>query len=136
MPPQCSSYLKENLFKNFLILVIALAFYPILSHALIPIQLDQMGDFLLIISVLLMTVCFANFAFTYEKSKLKIRAQKNLSHISTFVFMLLIALLLESIVLAVKIVYPSFYVIILGFAVLLYIGVILYDFWDLLRVEL
>jgi hypothetical protein len=49
--------------------------------------------------------------------------------------MLLIALLLESMVLAVKVVYPSFYSIILGLAVLLYIGVILYDFWDFFRTE-
>jgi len=136
MPSQCHYYLKENLLKNFLIILIALAFYPVLSHALVPIQLDQMNDFLLIISILLVAVCFANFAFTYEKSNLKSRAQKTLSYVSTFVFMLLLALLLESIVLAVKIVYPSFYVIIFGFAMLLYIGIVLYDFWDLLRVEL
>lgn len=35
--------------------------------------------------------------------------------------------------LAVKLVYPSFFGIILFFVSLLYIGIILYDFWDLDR---
>ncbi len=81
----------------------------------------------------LVTVCFANFAFTYEKSNIQTKAGKLLALFATGLFMVLIALLLESIVLAVKVVYPSFYVLIILFSVLLYVGVILYDFWDLMR---
>ena len=125
--------MKENLAKNILILVIAICFWPILSSSLSQIQNDQTNDFLLIISVLLVTVCFANFAFTYEESDLRTTGGKLLSHSATFSFMLLIALLLESIVLATKSVYPSFYNIIFGFAILLYIGIILYDIWDYMR---
>jgi len=56
-----------------------------------------------------------------------------ISHGATFVFILLTLLLLESMTLAVKLVYPSFFGIILFFVSLLYIGIILYDFWDLDR---
>ena len=45
--------------------------------------------------------------------------------------MLLTALILESMVLAIKIVYPSFFIIILIFSFLLYTSIALYDFWDL-----
>ncbi len=48
--------------------------------------------------------------------------------------MLLIALLLESIVLATRVIYPSFYGIIAVFSILLYLGIVLYDFWDLSRI--
>jgi len=127
--------IKENLVKNVIIVIVAVFLWPVLSSALSQIKVEQIGDFLLILSMLLVTVCFANFAFTYEKSKLKTMAGKMLSHGATFALMLLIALLLESIVLAVKMVYPPFYAIIFGFVLLLYLGVVLYDFWDYLRAE-
>jgi hypothetical protein len=85
--------------------------------------------------MLLVTVCFANFAFTYEKSNLQTKSGKLLAHSATGVFMLLTVLLLESITVAVKVVYPSLHAIILGFSILLYVGVILYDFWDLTRAQ-
>jgi len=126
---------KENIIKNAIIVIIAASLWPVIANSINQIGLGQISDFLLIISMLLVTVCFANFAFTYEKSKLDSMAGKLLSHGATFTFILLIALLLESIVLAVKIIYPSFYAIIFGFVILLYIGIVLYDFWDFLRVK-
>jgi len=131
-----NSLIKKHLIKNVLIIFIAIVFYPVISRSLNQIKIEQMNDFLLILSILLMISSFANFAFTYEKSKLKTKSGSILSYYSTFVFMLLTALLLESMVLAVKVVYPSFYVMIFEFAILLYIGIILYDFWDLFRAEI
>lgn len=130
-----NSYIKENVAKNILVLTISAFLYPVISKALVQIKFEQTNDFLLIISMFLVTVCFANFAFTYEKSKLQTRTGKLLAHSATGVFMLLIALLLESIVLAVEVVYPSFHAIIFGFSILLYLGAILYDFWDLTRAQ-
>ena len=127
--------LKQNIVKNVLIIIIAIFFWPVLSASLREIQIQQLGDFLVMISILLVTVCFANFAFTYEKSKLTTTSGKLLSHLATFIFMLLILLLLESMALAVRVIYPSFFPIIFWFSVLLYTGVILYDFWDFFRSE-
>lgn len=123
----------ENLIKNGLIVVLSLLSYAPLNHRFSEIQAADMGNFLLIISILLVTVCFANFAFTYEKSRLVSAWSRTVSHLATFIFMLLIALLLESMVIAVNVVYPSLYSIIFGFSILLYAGIALYDFWDLLR---
>ena len=125
----------QNIIKNLLIIVIAAFLWLVISVSLQQLQVGQIGDFLIMISILLVTVCFANFAFTYEKNRSDISNINLLSHAATFVFMLLILLLLESMVLAVKVVYPSFYIIILGFSVLLYAGIILYDFWDLFRYQ-
>lgn len=129
-------YFKTHLIKNALVIIIAIIFWPVISQALSQIKFEQANDFLLILSMLLMVASFANFAFTYEKSKLKTKTGRFLSYISTFIFMLLTALLLESMILAVKTVYPSFYIMIFGFAIFLYIGIVLYDFWDLFRAEI
>lgn len=125
----------QNIIKNVLVIIIAAFLWPVFSSSLREIQVGQLGDFLVIISILLVTVCFANFTFTYEKSKQATMGGRLLSHTATFVFMLLILLLLESMVLAVRIVYPSFYAIIFWFSILLYAGVVLYDFWDFYRGE-
>ena len=130
-----NSRMKENIIKNILIVFVAMLFWPILAQALGKIKAEQMNDFLLIISILLVTVCFENFAFTYEKSKLNTIAGRLISYGITFISMTLAALLLETLVVAVKTVYPSFYYIIFGFSIFLYASIALYDFWDADRVE-
>lgn len=131
-----AAHIKHNFIKNALIIILAIILEPVFFASIQPIKVEQMGNFLLIISILLVSACFANFAFTYEKSNLKIPAVRLIAHSATFTFMLLIALLLECLVLAVQVVYPSFYSIIFALALLLYTGVILYDFWDLYRRDL
>lgn len=129
------TFIRDNLVKNILVVILAMMAYPYLSDTLAIIKVSDMGNFLLIISILLVTVCFPLFAFTYEKSKLQTSGQRLLSHAATFVFMLLAAFLLESMVLVVKFIYPPLYGVIFLFSVLLYVGIVLYDFWDLLRTE-
>ncbi len=129
------SHFKENIVKNLFIVVLGLLALPYFSSSLSVIQVDQLGNFLLILSILLVTVCFANFAFTYEKAKLNTPVGRLLAHAATFIFMLLIFLMLESMCVAVYIIYPSLYQIVVGFSALLYLGIALYDFWDFLRAE-
>lgn len=128
-------HVQENIVKNILILVIALLFYPLLKSSLDEISLDETGNLLLVISMFLVTVCFANFEFTYEKSQLDNPLGKWLATGSTAIFMFLIALLLEAIILIIKLIYPSFFGLFFGFSVLLYTGIVIYDFWDLIRTE-
>lgn len=127
--------LKENIYKNILIIIFALAMYPVLKDSLDQISAAQTGNFLLVISMFLVTVCFANFEFTYAKSQLDNRLGKWLAISSTAIFMFLIALLLETIILIIKLIYPSFVGLFAGFSILLYTGIVLYDFWDLIRSE-
>jgi len=130
-----TKHIKQNIIKNVIVLIIAVFMWPILSNSLIQIQPEQANNFLLTISTLLVTVCFANFAFTYEKSKLKSKLGNLLSHFAVGIFMLLLALFLESIVMVMGAMYPFFHIMIFSFSILLYIGVVLYDFWDILRSE-
>lgn len=127
------SRVKENLIKNSLVIIAAILLYPVISKAIAEIQPEQLNNFLLIISMLLVTLCFACFAFTYEKSNMESRTVAMLSHTATFIYLLLMALLLETITLSTKIIYPSFFIPIVSFSILLYLSIVLYDFWDLLR---
>ena len=135
-PPQIDykSLVLENTAKNVLIFVIIFATYFYIEKVLSQIKDNQIGNFLSLISILLVTASFTNFAFTYEKSRMHLKNMRLLSHAATFILMLLTALLLESMVISVGILYPVMYPLILTFSVLLYSGIILYDFWDLFRV--
>lgn len=124
---------KENLIKNVIIVVLAFLFYGSILSALRFLDTSVIGNFLLIISILLVTVCFACFSFTYQSSAMDKLGMRLLSHATTFLFMLLLALLLETMTIAVGLVYPSLYPIIMIFSIVLYIGVALYDFWDFFR---
>ncbi len=126
--------IEENLFKNILILFLALGSLNFLSKSLRSLNDSSINDFLLVVSILLVTVCFANFAFSYEYAYLNRFSIRLLSHFATFIFMLLIALLLEVLTISVGLVYPSLVVLIAIFSFLLYWGVVLYDFWDFLRI--
>ncbi|MFH1590583.1 MAG: hypothetical protein ABIC95_01510 [archaeon] len=124
-----------NTVKNVFILLIAFLYYPVLKRSLESVGVSNVNDLLLIISILLVTVCFANFAFSYQYTK------KNpgiilLSHLVTFVFMLLTLLLLEVMVISVSTVYPGLQGIVTVFSVLLYLGIILYDAWDYVRLHM
>lgn len=135
-PISISRLIKENIVKNILILFFSILFYFPLSRALTQIQPTQLSDFLLILSMFIVAICFANFTFTYEKSNIIITSQRMFSHFVTFIFMLLLALLLEALIISVGFVYPPLYSIIFVFSTLIYLSVVLYDFWDLLRVRL
>jgi hypothetical protein len=116
-----------------LIVLITVLSYNKLKITLSTLAPEQIGDFLLVISILLVTVSFANFAFTYEKSSFDNFKTRLLSHTATFIFILLTALLLASMTISIGVIYPALFGIIAVFSILLYLGVALYDYWDLLR---
>lgn len=126
-------HLKENVIKNLSVVLATLAFYPFLKGALDEVSSGQAGNLLMVISMFLVTVCFANFEFTYEKSQLDSRLGKWLATGSTAIFMFLIAILLEIIVIIIKTVYPSLFGIFFFISLLLYVSIVIYDFWDLVQ---
>lgn len=126
----------ENIVKNGIALLLSIISYPWMRERLATINNIGLTDFLFVISILLATVCFANFAFTYDKRRMAVKSSRWFAHATTFIFMLLIATTLESMAISVDIIYPSLSSLVTPFTLLLYIGLAMYDFWDLLRVEL
>ncbi len=129
----------ENLVKNILIVVLLIPAYHQTQIFLLnsPVATDKsvIGSLLAAVSILAVTACFGNFAFTYEKVDYKNTYSRFLAHITTGLLMLLIGLSLEmTSVLSAQLIgnFPIFN----GSLFILYIASILFDFWDLRRVEL
>ncbi|MCB1174727.1 MAG: hypothetical protein KDK39_14250, partial [Leptospiraceae bacterium] len=125
--------LKENTVKHVLVVMVSLVVYGSLEAALVRARIGNIGDFLTIISIFLVTACFANFASSYEITDLSENWMRILSQAASFFFLLVISLLLLTMIIGIRIAYSRLYDISLIFSVLLYLGIVLYDYWDFLR---
>ena len=130
--------LWENLAKNLIILLVLVFSYPQIQDFLYnsPVAADNsvLGSLLVAVSILAVTACFGNFAFTYEKVEHSSLDLRLLAHFTTGILMLLIGLSLEMTSVIAKLLMGDFLVFDLSL-VLLYLASILYDFWDLRRAK-
>ncbi|MBU0975975.1 hypothetical protein KJ918_04200 [Patescibacteria group bacterium] len=125
---------KENVIKNLLALLVILISYPIFKSLLKEVNESQVSNLLVIISIFFISIQFAGFSFSYADSK-KDSVMKMLGHVLTFFAMSLTGILLETIVITVQMVYPSFFPVMTILSVLIYITVLLFDFWDALKLQ-
>lgn len=130
--------LWENLAKNIVILLILVSSYPQIEDFLFnsPVASDNavLGSLLVAVSILAVTACFGNFAFTYEKVEHSSWDARLLAHLTTGVLMLLIGLSLEMTSVLAKLLIGDFFIFNYSL-VLLYLASVLYDFWDLRRAK-
>lgn len=126
----------ENALKNIVIVLILIPSYietqRFFAHS--PINNDKaaLGSFLIAVSILAVTACFGNFAFTYEKVKHASIKHRLLAHLTTMFLMLLIGLSLEMTAVVSHLLIGNFFVFNISLFIL-YIASVLYDFWDLYR---
>lgn len=92
------------------------------------------GSLLVAVSILAVTACFGNFAFTYEKVNYKDTVNRILAHITTGLLMLLIGMSLEMTSVLSTVLIGNFQIFNISL-VILYLASVLYDFWDLKRVD-
>lgn len=131
--------IRENLFKNaILLIVLALSYLPI-KNFLFSTELvtdkPLAGDLLVAISIIAVTACFGNFAFTYEKIKARSVGERLLAHVTTGLLMLLIGLALEMTAVLSEILIGNFVILDISL-IILYLASVCYDFWDLARMDL
>ncbi|MBU0975205.1 MAG: hypothetical protein ABIE03_01330 [Patescibacteria group bacterium] len=126
--------IKENIIKNLLALTVILISYPIFHTMLKGVDETQVSNLLIIVSIFFISIQFAGFSFSYADSK-KDSGMKMLGHVLTFFAMLLTGILLETIVITVQLVYPSFFPVMTILSILIYITVLLFDFWDALKLQ-
>lgn len=128
----------ENLIKNLLIVpILIFAYFEIEKFFTNLSSTDNsiLGSVLVAVSILAVTACFGCFAFTYEKVEHSKIEWRLLAHVITALLMLLIGLSLEMTLVLLNLLVGSFYIFNLSLA-LLYVSVVLYDFWDLKRAKL
>lgn len=124
----------ENVWKNILVVFIAILLFPhVLSVMKNLLNLNNIGNVLNTISILLVTVCFANFEFKYSNSNMKSLAVRLLAHVTTFLFLFLTAILLSALSISIGVIYPTVFLPISIFSIILYFSIVLYDFWDLIK---
>jgi small-conductance mechanosensitive channel len=131
--------IQENIVKNIILLVLlSLSYEPIknfLNSSSLIEDKATTGDILVVVSIIIVTACFGAFAFTYEKTKSSEKHALLLAHATTGILMLIIGLSLEMTAILTSFLIEDF-VILNKILALLYIGVVCYDFWDLLRIKL
>ncbi|MFH1785546.1 MAG: hypothetical protein ABH842_03890 [Candidatus Micrarchaeota archaeon] len=129
--------LFENIVKNiFLIIFLVLLFGPINDYLIYNTQLSTdaplAGDTLVAISILAVVACFGNFAFTYEKIHFKSFFERMLGHAITGIVMLIIGI---SLIFTSTLLYFLIgdFIVVNFLLLLLYVSMVIYDFWDLLK---
>jgi len=131
--------IKENLTKNVIIIAILGLLYPIVYNFLMNSSLVSnksiAGDIIVVTSIIAVTACFGNFAFTYSGIDVKNSFQRYLAHFTTGLFMLVIgtSLIFTGILTTILM---GYFVLIDITILLLYISCIGYDFWDIYRLSL
>lgn len=125
--------LWENVTKNIILLTILIFTYFEIEKFFLQSSISDnsiLGSVLVAVSILAVTACFGCFAFTYEKVETNRFGWRLMAHLTTGVLMLLIGLSLEMTFVLARSLIGDFYILNMSL-VLLYIGIILYDFWDL-----
>ena len=127
----------ENLVKNGILLVALLFCYPFIKASFDEkvgsLDPSLSGDLLVAVSIIAVTACFGNFAFTYERVLASNRAARFFAHLTTGLLMLVLglslamaAILSERLVGSVPFLSATL--------ILLYVASVFYDFWDVQRV--
>ncbi|MDO8609718.1 MAG: hypothetical protein Q7R95_04165 [bacterium] len=130
---------RENLIKNIILLIVLIfSFFSIhdfINTSSIVSDKSSIGSLLVAVSILGVTACFGNFAFTYEKIKITDMVSRMLAHATTGLLMLLIGMSLEITAVLSSLLIGDFQILNLSLG-LLYVASVLYDFWDLKRIDL
>lgn len=130
--------LVENIIKNIVIFILLIPAYFHIQSIFSPgtfFDKSVLGSVLVAVSILSVTACFGNFAFTYERVKQKETSSRLLAHATTGLLMLLIGLSLEMTSVIVGLLIGKF-LIFNASLVVLYSASVLYDFWDLNRADI
>lgn len=124
--------LFENYIKNFILLVLFVPIYFPIKNSLVLTDPNYTGDLLIVASIIAVTACFGNFAFTYEKIKIKSRKSRMTAHVTTGLLMFIIGVSLMMVSVLTGVMTGGFLIMDLTLLAL-YVATILYDFWDLNR---
>jgi len=125
--------LIENTVKNLIILILLFILYRPMLDLFKNISSEHYSDLLIVTSLLIMAVLFADYAFTYEHTRMESFWDRYLSHSVTFIVLLCTGLMLESVVILINLETNTNVWIITFIAVAFYISLAMYDYWDILR---
>lgn len=126
----------ENISKNILLIILLAMLFKPLKNVLSLVSPADADSVLSFASLTLVAALFGNFAFTYEFSNVKNKAERLLAHSTTFLLMLAVGLLLETSTIVLSIKVSSLLPLAALISAIVYSAAVLYDFWDLLRAKM
>lgn len=123
----------HNIIKNVIVITILLVSWSSLHAFLIKIDDTTAGDVLVAVSILAVAACFGCYAFIYEKTADK-QLWFILSHVTTGLLTLAVGWSLQmTAILIENLVGPFAFFRYMLFVI--YLSLVLFDFWDLKRIE-
>ena|SRR3989344_1172506 len=127
----------HNLIKNIILIGLLIPSYfeikKFIQASDLVLKEGVAGDMVLIASILAVVACFGNFGFTYEKVDYEKNSSIIIAHSTTGLLMFILGLSLEITALFSQVLVGNFFILNLSL-LLLYVSVVLYDFWDLRRI--
>lgn len=124
----------ECLLKNALIIVILFFTARSFSKDILLVPKDQQGNILKVMGLLLAGSIAGRYSFSYEKTNVNSHIDRIFGHLTTFLLNLSIGYMF-SIVLTVLNVTPGVFNDPIALcAIMVYMSIIVYDLWDVLRV--
>lgn len=128
--------LQENLIKNIILVAVLLSVYFPLKNQILNSNISDgvIGNLLVVVSIVAVTACFGNFAFTYEKVDINNGVIRLIGHITTGLLMLVLGISLEMTAIFSGLLVGNFLMLNLCLF-LLYLSAIFYDYWDIYRIN-
>ncbi|MBI2134264.1 hypothetical protein HYU11_06330 [Candidatus Woesearchaeota archaeon] len=123
----------ENIIKNLILILILVFSYRPIEVAVMKVSPVNLDSVIIFSSMALVAALFGNFTFTYEFSNVKSRYERMLAHVTTFLLMLAVGILLEMSTIYISIKAPSLFNVSALVLIIIYAATALYDFWDLFR---
>ena len=129
------THIKWNILKNAILIVTLALSYPLIKNEFAKIEnIQTLNTLLLFVGLIIVAPLFANFQFSYQFSKSERDLNILLSHATTFLSMLVIGLL----AIMIDVIFVRLVGNLLTFRItllLFLICMLMWDFWDFLRLE-
>jgi len=125
-------YIKENVVKNVLAIVILVFAYSSLQALFATVPADSYESIILATSILILAFLFADYAFEYHGKDIKNWRIRMLGHTQTFLTALGTGLSLEVVVIVLHLKMGVTTLFFPFIAIIFYASLVMYDFWDLL----
>ncbi len=127
--------MKWNFLKNFILFVVLILSYPIIQREFMVVTNPQtLNTLLLFVGLVIVAPLFACFQFSYQFSIKSNQSNLLVSHIATFLSMLVCGLLIAMIdVIFVRLVGDIFIFRLTLFLFL--VCLVVWDFWDFWRIQ-
>lgn len=130
--------IRENLWKNLFLTILLVVSYPLIRSELVHLTTLQdsglAGNLLVAISIIAVTACFGNFAYTYERVKVSNPMHRYLAHITTGTLMLVMGMSLIYISILIREIIGKMILLDISL-IILYLGCVIFDFWDVFKLH-